>query len=79
MSEPIKCSVCKGAGEVELRSVRCHHNGCCPCATTTADCDHCDGSGYEPCSDCGDFPATELLGGEYLCEFCAADARGAAA
>ena len=73
----IACTVCGGwPAEVEVRSEHCHHQGCCPCATKTVPCDHCGGTGVEPCAGCDTGGAMIRVEGDYLCSECANDWYG---
>lgn len=70
---PLQCTVCLGAG---FGAAPCAlHVGGCDCAgfdSRDAPCEHCDGTGEEPCVVCDAFgrPAVEVLDGEPLCADC---------
>ena len=63
-----------------VQVIRCTAQGCeegtvqvgdgGPCTRSQA-CDHCAGSGDEPCADCGtDRPAVALIDGLHRCDEC---------
>lgn len=49
------CVACDGDGHVTVLDPSCPHGGCaCPCETAELPCSRCEGSGVEPCDECGE-------------------------